>query len=148
MCIGCRVRKHVVACQSWWYILRCSAFFLTLPFGNYKAAASTLLFSCWQKSIYDILQTWTSISVFSEKSPKSNVCFCSRHKDRRTQCDGQRRTGWINKTHYCSHYFSRDDKAPLAFLANESLQLKPWSLPNPEKVTYVPKRDGVQFEKI
>lgn len=55
-------------------------FFLILPFGNYKAAASALLF-CVAKSIHDVLQTWTSISVFQPKIPKSDVCLCSRYKD-------------------------------------------------------------------
>lgn len=143
MCIGCRVRKHVVACQSWWCILRSSVFFLILPFGNYKAAASALLF-CVAKSIHDVLQTWTSISVFSQKSPKATCVYV---QDTKTGVAGRNHescllgekedvvwwTGSVNKTYYCSYYFNRDDETPLAFLANELLQLKPWSLPTPWK---------------
>lgn len=73
------------------------------------------------------------LSVFSsQKSPKATCVYV---QDTKTGVAGRNhescllgekedvvwRTGSVNKTYFCSYYFNRDDKTPLAFLANELL---------------------------
>lgn len=143
MCIGCRVRKHVVACQSWWCILRSSVFFKFFPLGITRLQRR-LSCSAWQNQ-FMMSCKHEHLSVFSsQKSPKATCVYV---QDTKTGVAGRNHescllgekedvvwwTGSVNKTYYCSYYFNRDDETPLTFLANELLQLKPWSLPTPWK---------------
>lgn len=80
MCIGCRVRKHVVACQSWWCILRSSVFFFNSSLWELQGCSVGSLvlrgkINSWCLANMNIYQ------CFQPKIPKSDVCLCSRYKD-------------------------------------------------------------------